>query len=101
MDTHVRLSSLEKSIGWNVVSAGFFRRVSRGWAVDRVESSGLSAGPVAAELRLHETVLRRRITQFGQQAAENARLRRDNEWLRMERDILGVQSRNLMVHHRA
>jgi transposase len=77
-------------------------------AVDRVRSSGLSAGAVARELGLHETVLRRWMMQFGAQAtgaawrpttqapapspsdlaAEVARLRRDNERLRMERDIL-------------
>lgn len=77
-------------------------------AVDRVTSSGLSAGKVAAELGLHETVLRRWLMQYGAQAtgaawrpttqapapspsdlaAENARLRRENERLRMERDIL-------------
>ena len=77
-------------------------------AVDRVATSGLSAGKVAAELGLHETVLRRWMMQFGVQAtgtprrpstqavapspsdlaSENARLRRENDRLRMERDIL-------------
>ena len=77
-------------------------------AVDRVASSGLSAGKVAAELGLHETVLRRWKVQFGLQAtgparrpntqapapspsdlaSENARLRRENDRLRTERDIL-------------
>ena len=77
-------------------------------AVDRVATSGLSAGAVARELGLHETVLRRWMTQFGTQAtgtplrpstqaaapspsdlaSENARLRRENDRLRMERDIL-------------
>ena len=37
-------------------------------AVDRVATSGLSAGAVARELGLHETVLRRWIMQFGTQA---------------------------------
>ena len=77
-------------------------------AVGRVATSGLSAGAVARELGLHETVLRRWMMQFGAQAtgaawrpntqapapspsdlvADNARLRRENERLRMERDIL-------------
>ncbi len=77
-------------------------------AVDRVASSGLPVGRVAAELGLNETVLRRWVARLGGQAtgsarrpitqapapspadlvAENARLRRDNERLRMERDIL-------------
>jgi transposase len=82
-----------------------FPEVFKREAVDRVASSGLSAGRVAAELGLHETVLRRWMIQFGTQAtgsprrfdtqaaapspsdlvAENTRLRRDNERLRMER----------------
>ena len=77
-------------------------------AVDRVTHSGLTPGAVARELGLHETVLRRWMTQFGMQAtgtsrrsttqasspspsdmaAELARLRRENGQLRMERDIL-------------
>jgi transposase len=77
-------------------------------AVDRVANSGLSAGAVARELGLHETVLRRWMTRFGMQAtgasrrsttrssspspsdlaAEVARLRRENGQLRMERDTL-------------
>ncbi len=77
-------------------------------AVDRVATSGLTAGAVARELGLHETVLRRWMTQFGTQAtgtarrpntqapapspsdlaSEVARLRRENDRLRMERDIL-------------
>jgi transposase len=65
-------------------------------AVDRVGSSGLSAGAVTRELGLHETVLRRWIIQYGTQApasspsdliAENTRLRRENDHLRMERGI--------------
>jgi transposase len=81
-------------------------------AVDRVATSGLSVSGVAAELGLHETVLRRWMMQFGAQAtgtprrpdtqaaaqgtylapsdlvADNARLRREHDRLRMERDIL-------------
>jgi transposase len=77
-------------------------------AIDRVANNGLSAGAVAREPGLHETVLRRWTTQFSMQAtgasrrpttqasfpspsdlaAEVARLRRENGELRMERDIL-------------
>ena len=77
-------------------------------AFDRVATSGLSAGAVARDLGLHETVLRRWVLQFGAPvaglarrpvlqvispspsdlASENARLRRENDRLRMERDIL-------------
>jgi transposase len=77
-------------------------------AVDRVASSGLRIGRVAAELGVNETVLRRWVARLGGQAtaparhpitqapvpspadlaAEITRLRRDNERLRMERDIL-------------
>lgn len=73
-------------------------------AVDRVASSGLSAGQVARELGMHETVLRRWMMQYGTQAtgsarrprtqvpapppsdlaAEKARLRRENDHLRMD-----------------
>ncbi len=41
-------------------------------AVDRVAMSGLSAGAVARELGLHETVLRRWMMQFGAQATGTA-----------------------------
>ena len=77
-------------------------------AVERVASSALSVEKVATELGLHETVLRRWVKQFSAQAtgtasrsitqapapspsdlvSEVARLRRENERLRMERDIL-------------
>ena len=77
-------------------------------AVDRVASSGLSVDKVATELGLHETVLRRWVKQFSARAtgtvrrpiaqapapapsdlvSEVTRLRRENERLRMERDIL-------------
>jgi transposase len=78
-------------------------------AVDRVSSSGLTPGKVAAELGLHETVLRRWMRQFSAAstmasvplqrlqpqaasvadlASENSRLRKENERLRMEREIL-------------
>src|SRR6516165_10359987 len=85
-----------------------FPEVFKREAVDRVISSGLSVGMVARELGLNETVLRRWVVRLGGQAtgparrpitqapvpspsdlaAENAPLRRENERLRMERDIL-------------
>jgi len=72
------------------------------------EASGRTVAAVAAEIDVHETVLRHWIEQLGSeakapssgragsvagpsladQAAEIAQLRRENERLRMERDIL-------------
>jgi len=78
-------------------------------AVDLVASSGRSIGSVAKELGLRDSVLRRWVEQRGarreptaasrrpttqamlpsaDQAAEITRLQRENERLRMERDIL-------------
>ena len=78
-------------------------------AVDRVRTSGMTIIAVAEELGLHETVLRRWIQKYGEPgmglarrpstaaspgpspadlAAENARLKRENARLSMERDIL-------------
>ena len=59
-------------------------------AVEWVDTSGLSAGAVAIELGLHETVLRRWMMQFGPSdlVAENTRSKRENDRLRMEHDIL-------------
>lgn len=78
-------------------------------AVALYETSGRKPAAVAADLDMHETVLRHWISQFGtgaalspaasrvapgagpsiaDQAAEIAQLRRENERLRMERDIL-------------
>ena len=78
-------------------------------AVDLVASSGRSIGSVAKELGLRDSVLRRWVELRGagreppaaarrpttqatlpwaDQAAEIARLQRENERLRMERDIL-------------
>jgi transposase len=76
-------------------------------SVDLVASSGRSIGVVAKELGLRDSVLRRWVEQRGagrgpagarpalpptlpsaDQAAEISRLQRDNERLRMERDIL-------------
>ena len=92
----------------NVVKRRIFPESFKRETVDRVATSGLSAGAMARELGLHETVLRRWMMQFGTQAtgtarrphtqapdpspsdlaAEVARLRRDNHRRRMERDIL-------------
>ena len=89
-------------------NAGCFRKRSSGRPLIGSPTAGMSAGAVARELGLHETVLRRWMTQFGVQAtgtprrpttqasspspsdlaAEVARLRRENGQLRMERDIL-------------
>jgi transposase len=76
-------------------------------AVDLVASSGRSIGSVAKELGLRDSVLRRWVEVRGREptaaprrpttqatlpsadhAAEIARLQRENERLRMERDIL-------------
>ena len=64
-------------------------------AVDLVASSGRSVGSVAKELGLRDSVLRRWVERRGagrepsaDHAAEIARLQRENERLRMERDIL-------------
>jgi len=93
----------------SVVKRRVFPESFKREAVDRVASSGLSTGAVARELGLHETVLRRWMSQFStvqatgtprrsntqavapspsDLVADNARLRRENERLRMERDIL-------------
>jgi transposase len=78
-------------------------------AVERVSASGLPPSKVASELGLHETVLRRWMRQFtissgiaptsqqrvrpatpsvADMAAEINQLRRENDRLRMEREIL-------------
>ena len=70
-----------------------FPEIFKREAVDRVISSGLPVGKVATELGLNETVLRRWVMRLGGQApapstselaAENVRLRRENERPRME-----------------
>lgn len=58
-------------------------------AVERVATSGLSAGAVARELGLHETVLRRWMMQFGAQACEFHAIVGTNStarWARIPRD---------------
>jgi transposase len=86
-------------------------------AVDLVASSGRSIGSVAKELGLRDSVLRRWVEQRGARrepmaasrrpttqatlpsadhAAEIARLQRENERLRVERDILENRSRSLL-----
>jgi transposase len=86
-------------------------------AVILVASSGRSIGSVARELGLRDSVLRRRVEQrrAGREptaasrrptteatlpsaghAAEFSRLQRENERLRMERDILKSRSRSLL-----
>ncbi len=77
-------------------------------AVERADTSGLSVMDVAAELGIHETQLRRWMRQFGRSgtgpawrpitqaqgpspadlAAENARLKRELQRAKTERDIL-------------
>ncbi|MGY3488054.1 transposase-like protein [Bradyrhizobium sp. USDA 4011] len=77
-------------------------------AVDLVASSGRSVGSVAKELGLRDSVLRRWVEQRGgrlqpsaDHAAEIARLQRENERLRMERDILKtVQHRGAPMRRR-
>src|SRR5215213_2083666 len=86
-------------------------------AVDLIASSGRSIGSVAKELGLRDSVLRRWVELRGagreptaaarppttqaplpsaDHAAEIARLQRENERLRMERDILKSRSRSLL-----
>ena len=86
-------------------------------AVDLVGSSGRAIGSVAKELGLRDSVLRRWVELRGagreptaatrrsttqatllsaDHAAEIARLQRENERLRMERDILKSRSRSLL-----
>jgi transposase len=99
----------------SVVRRRVFPEAFKREAVQRVATSGLSAGRVSAELGVHETVLRRWMAQFAPAsevmpardaisasrpisamalsasrdlAAENAILRRENEQLRADRDTL-------------
>jgi transposase len=85
-----------------------FQETFKREAVDRVVGSGLRVAKVAAELVLNERVLRRWVVRLGSEAtgtagrpitqapvpspsdlvSEVTRLRRENERLRMERDIL-------------
>ena len=59
----------------SIVKRRIFPESFKREAVDRVATSGLSAGAVAKELGLHETVLRRWMMQFGTQATVLARSR--------------------------
>ena len=93
-------------------------------AVDLVASSGRSIGAVAKELGLRDSVLRRWVEQRGARleptaatrrpttqatpasadhAAEIARLQRENERLRMERDILKLleHGHEIPLHRRS
>src|SRR3954451_8351232 len=86
-------------------------------ALDLVASNGRSIGSVAKELGLRDSVLRRWVERRGagleptagarrpttqatlpsaDHAAEISRLERENERLRMERDILKTRSRSLL-----
>ncbi len=89
--------------------------------VDLVSSTGRTAASVAAEVGLHPTLVSRWIRRYGQanraapaaaapllkpvpvatadQAAEIARLRRENERLRMARDIRKRASPSLRFRH--
>ena len=107
MDTCSRLEE-PGGVGWKDVNVGRLRTTTSGrrliWS-----HRGRSIGSVAKELGLRDSVLRRWVEQRGARreptaasrrpttqatlpsanhAAEIARLQRDNERLRMERDIL-------------
>src|SRR6202047_4571903 len=106
MDTCSRLKE-PGGVGWKDVDVG--RYDYKRQAVDLVASSGRSIGSVAKELGLRDSVLRRRVELRGagreptaaarrpttqaalpsaDQAAEIARLQRENERPGVERDIL-------------
>jgi transposase len=93
-----------------VVRRRVFPEAFKREAVERAATSGLSTGMVAAELGVHETMLRRWMLQFPPAgeirtsddrqpafnlsspstdlAAENARLREEIERLRADREVL-------------
>ncbi len=92
-----------------VVRRRVFSEAFKRQAVDRVATSGLSVAAVAAELEIHETILRRWLNQFPVAPAsptpsmqvpaavagtvpdlmlEIAELRLENERLRAEREVL-------------
>lgn len=95
---------------WMVVAKRrVFREAFKRQAVERVAISGLSVAAVAAELEIHETILRRWINQFpampntvspsapqmlaagtatSELMLEIAELRAENERLRQEREVL-------------
>jgi transposase len=109
VDTAAKLEELGEECQMSNVRRRVYPEAFKREAVERVGSSGLTASKVAAELGLHETVLRRWVRQLNaasipepaaQQrihlatpsvadlAAEVSRLRKENERLRMEREIL-------------
>jgi transposase len=93
-----------------VVRRRVFPEAFKRQAVDRVATSGLSVAAVAAELEIHETILRRWMNQFpvapetsvtppvqapaavaataSELILEIAELRLENERLRAEREVL-------------
>ncbi len=106
MDTCSRLDE-PGGVRWKDVNVGRLRTTTSGKR--SIWSSGRSIGSVAKELGLRDSVLRRWVEQRGtgreptaaarrpttqatlpsaDHAAEIARLQRENERLRMERDIL-------------
>jgi transposase len=108
MDTCSRLEE-PGGVGWKDVNVGRLRTSTGGKRLIWSHSSGRSIGSVAKELGLRDSVLRRWVEQRGTRrepmaasrrsttqatlpsadhAAEIARLQRENERLRMERDIL-------------
>ena len=108
MDTCSRLEE-PGGVEWKHVQRRSFTEDYKRQAVDLVASSGRSVGSVAKELGLRDSVLRRWVELRGAgreptaaarrpttqatlpsavHAAEIARLQRENERLRMERDIL-------------
>src|SRR6266699_6829697 len=108
MDTCSRLEE-SGGVGWKDVNVGRLRTTTSGKRLIWSHRVGRSIGSVAEDLGLRDSVLRRWVEQRGARlepaaasrrpttqatlpsadhAAEIARLQRENERLRMERDIL-------------